>query len=158
MYITFLHQYQLVISSRGALFDYCELLKPEDLLKPLPSFNNESIRNLMIHNANTYLSWLVNYAMHKQQNLFNEEHHKDLNSIRHVFEEINLAVDEFLHHFTDTFDLPVTQPKKEDLILTTTPLQLFTHVITHEFHHKGQILNMSRQLGYTPVDTDIIRF
>jgi uncharacterized damage-inducible protein DinB len=35
--------------------------------------------------------------------------------------------------------------------------KLFTHTITHEFHHKGQILTLSRQLGYTPVDTDIMR-
>jgi uncharacterized damage-inducible protein DinB len=41
---------------------------------------------------------------------------------------------------------------------TATPLQLFTHVITHEFHHKGQILSRCRQLGYVPVDTDILRF
>jgi uncharacterized damage-inducible protein DinB len=39
----------------------------------------------------------------------------------------------------------------------TSAFQIFTHVITHEFHHKGQILSLSRHLGYTPVDTDIIR-
>lgn len=37
------------------------------------------------------------------------------------------------------------------------PFKLFTHVITHEYHHKGQILSLSRHLGYIPVDTDIIR-
>ncbi|MCB0535444.1 MAG: hypothetical protein KDD14_24780 [Saprospiraceae bacterium] len=37
------------------------------------------------------------------------------------------------------------------------PLRLFTHIVTHEFHHKGQILSLSRHLGYTPVDTDIMR-
>ncbi|RSK47607.1 hypothetical protein EI291_14730 [Hymenobacter rigui] len=36
-------------------------------------------------------------------------------------------------------------------------LHVFTHIIRHEFHHKGQMLNMSRQLGCTPVDTDAIR-
>ncbi|MNY69859.1 DinB family protein [compost metagenome] len=37
------------------------------------------------------------------------------------------------------------------------PFKVFTHVITHEYHHKGQILSLSRHLGYTPVDTDIMR-
>ncbi|MFI5159066.1 MAG: DinB family protein [Sphingobacteriales bacterium] len=41
--------------------------------------------------------------------------------------------------------------------LTRSPFELFTHVTTHEFHHKGQVVSMSRQLGYTPVDTDVIR-
>ncbi|MCB0640529.1 MAG: ATP-binding cassette domain-containing protein, partial [Phaeodactylibacter sp.] len=39
----------------------------------------------------------------------------------------------------------------------TEALKLFTHVITHEFHHKGQVLSFSRHLGYTPVDTDVLR-
>ncbi len=46
---------------------------------------------------------------------------------------------------------------KNGAILMVNPLQLFTHVITHEFHHKGQIMSLSRHLGYTPVDADIIR-
>ena len=42
-------------------------------------------------------------------------------------------------------------------LLKANPFKLFTHVITHEFHHQGQILPMSRQLGYIPVDTDVMR-
>jgi len=42
--------------------------------------------------------------------------------------------------------------------VTATPLQLFTHVLTHEFHHKGQIMTMCRILGYTPVETDVSLF
>ncbi|RZK68975.1 MAG: hypothetical protein EOO92_22520, partial [Pedobacter sp.] len=40
----------------------------------------------------------------------------------------------------------------------TTVTSLFTHVITHEFHHKGQIMSMMRLIGYIPPDADIIRF
>lgn len=36
------------------------------------------------------------------------------------------------------------------------PFKIFSHVITHEFHHKGQILSIGRHLGYIPVDTDIL--
>jgi uncharacterized damage-inducible protein DinB len=38
---------------------------------------------------------------------------------------------------------------------SATPLQLFTHVMTHEFHHKGQLLSMFRILGHVPPDTDV---
>ena len=47
--------------------------------------------------------------------------------------------------------------KRFDTPQEFTPLQLFTHTITHEFHHKGQVMSMSRLLGYVPVDADIIR-
>ena len=157
MYTALLRQYQLVIYSREAVFAYLETLKPEDLLKPVASFNNESIGSMFIHSADTYTSWLVNYARQEQRPFSTQENYKDVNAIRATFEQINLIVNDFLHHFTDRLDKPMTLTKKEGIDITTSPLQLFTHVTTHEFHHKGQIVNMSRQLGYIPVDTDIIR-
>ncbi|WP_244950894.1 DinB family protein [Pedobacter suwonensis] len=62
--------------------------------------------------------------------------------------------------FTEKFkgnELHKMELDKNGAILMVNPLQLFTHVITHEFHHKGQIMSLSRHLGYTPVDADIIR-
>jgi uncharacterized damage-inducible protein DinB len=65
---------------------------------------------------------------------------------------------EFLKKYSDDYRRSLTREiKRKGITLTLTPLQLFTHVITHEFHHKGQILTMSRTLGYIPVDTDVIR-
>lgn len=157
MYTALIHQYQLVLSSREAVFTYLETLKPEHLLKPVTLFNNESIGSLMIHTADTYTSWLVNYAMQENRPYFTKGNYKDLQSIRATYEQVNLMVNDFLHHFTGVLDTPMTLPKKQGIALTLTPLHLFTHVITHEFHHKGQIVNMSRQLGYIPVDTDVLR-
>lgn len=37
-----------------------------------------------------------------------------------------------------------------------TPRQLLIHSITHEFHHKGQIVAMLRLLNHTPENTDIL--
>jgi uncharacterized damage-inducible protein DinB len=158
MYTTLLHQYQLVLSSREAVFTHLETLGPEDLLKPVASFNNESIGSLMIHTADTYTAWLVNFARQENRASFTPDNYKHLSGIRGTFEQVDLIVNDFLHHFTDTLSAPLTLPKKDGVELTLTPLQLFTHVITHEFHHKGQIMNMSRQLGYIPVDTDVIRY
>ncbi|MBR7794935.1 hypothetical protein GT022_02615 [Agaribacter marinus] len=45
------------------------------------------------------------------------------------------------------------QDEEEEL----TPLWHFTHAATHEFHYKGQIVSMLRQLEYTSDDTDLIK-
>lgn len=37
-----------------------------------------------------------------------------------------------------------------------TPRKLFMHTVTHEYHHKGQIMAMDRQLGYEPPNTDVL--
>jgi uncharacterized damage-inducible protein DinB len=157
MYTTLLHQYQLVLSARTALFDYCETVKPEDLQKPLQTINNESMISLLIHVANCYLFWLSKSVMHKQRNYFKDEDHRDLASVRAAYGQVDLLMNEFLHHFNDSLDKQMLITRPDGSQLTRSPFEIFTHVITHEFHHKGQAVNMSRQLGYTPVDTDVVR-
>ncbi len=113
MYTALLHQYQLVIYSREAVFKYLENLKPGDLLKTVPSFNNECIGSMFIHSADTYTSWLVNYARQEKRPLSTAENYKDMNAIRATFEQVNLIVNDFLHHFTDRLDKPMTLTKKK---------------------------------------------
>jgi len=157
MHNTLLHQYQFILGSRKALFNYCEGISTDKLLTPLASFNNESIITQLTHVANCYVFWLAHYAMQDQRPFFRNEDQHDLYTVKQAFEQVNILVNDFLHRFSAVLDVPVTLPRKGDLV-TTTPLQVFTHVTTHEFHHKGQAVNMSRQLGYIPVDTDVITY
>ena len=157
MYTTLLHQYQLVLSARGALFDYCETIETEYLLTPLPSFNNESMISQLMHVANCYLFWLANSAMQQQRPYFKDEEHRDLATVRDAYKQVDLTVNDFLQHFKDSLAQQRLITRPDGSSLTRSPFEIFTHVITHEFHHKGQVINMSRQLGYTPVDTDVIR-
>ncbi len=82
-----------------------------------------------------------------------------LNEIKLIFEQVDLIVNTFLKKYSDDYLQPETKHiARKGIMLTLTPLQLFTHVTTHEFHHKGQMLTMSRLLGYIPADTDAIRY
>jgi len=40
--------------------------------------------------------------------------------------------------------------------ISMTPSKLLAHTITHEFHHKGQVMAMVRQMGYEPPNTDVL--
>ena len=152
-----LDQYELVKSARGALFTYCVTIH-EDFLKPVTTFNNNSIRDLLVHIANTYISWLDNFGLDGSRIFYGNEEVQTLDHIKTIMDEIDLMVNDFLEKYSDDYQSTITKLiARKGITLTLSPLQLFTHVITHEFHHKGQILTMSRLLGYTPVDTDIIR-
>ncbi|RFZ94787.1 DUF664 domain-containing protein [Mucilaginibacter conchicola] len=157
MHTTLLHQYRLVLSSRETLFDYCEGISRQHFCQQVPQFNNESMCSMMAHAAATYLNWLVNFAQREKIPYFESNDCRDIRATRAMFNQINIVVNDFLDRFKDALDVPLTLPKREGVELTLTPLDLFMHVITHEFHHKGQLVNMSRQLGYIPVDTDVIR-
>lgn len=152
-------QYEEIKGARGALFAYCESMKQDDLHKPVSEFNNSNIADLLVHNVNTYISWINNFGLDRSASFYKTEDAKSLNEIKSLFEKVNVLMAEFLEKYRDNFEEPFTAViKHRGFPMTLSPLQLYTHVITHEFHHKGQILTMSRLLGYTPVDTDTIRF
>jgi uncharacterized damage-inducible protein DinB len=157
MYTTLLHQYQLVQGSRRSLTSYCETIRPEDMVKPIATVSNNSMADLLLHISDTYISWLANFAMEQKRPYFDENDDRSLEYVKQSFSQVDLTMNEFFQRFGDVLETPINR-RKWDQDLTTTPLKVFTHVITHEFHHKGVILNMSRQLGYTPVDTDVELF
>ncbi|QKJ28827.1 DinB family protein [Mucilaginibacter mali] len=151
-------QYQNIQGARDALFSYCSNMASAHLFKPVAEFNNNTIVSLMVHSANTYLHWLVFFDTQHPVEYFNDEDIKSIEQIRAIYQKIDEQVAMFLDKYKADYTQPITQyPRSRKALLNTTPLQLFTHVITHEFHHKGQILTMSRLMGYIPADTDVIR-
>ena len=154
----FSQQYALVTSARAVLLDYCAGLAPAHFATPVAALNNGSIRELLVHVAGCYHYWLGEVGLSRPTARLRPEAVPDVAALRAVFAEVDALVAEFMQHYASdwltarTFDLPrQRQPH------ALTPLQLFTHTLTHEFHHKGQVLSMSRLLGYVPVDTDVIR-
>jgi uncharacterized damage-inducible protein DinB len=43
-------------------------------------------------------------------------------------------------------------------VATRTPALILHHMLTHAFHHKGQIVAMCRVLGHPAPDTDLHQF
>jgi len=152
----FQHQYEFVKSSRKVLLEYCKTLSGPDFVIENSTFGRGSVRNLLVHIGNTYEYWIGRESLKKRIKF------TDYNSVQNVIETeaffagIDLLLEEFtgVYHEKYTIDVEIEINGK---VILASPLKLFTHVITHEFHHKGQILSLSRHLGYVPVDTDIIR-
>ncbi|GAB2969147.1 DinB family protein [Hymenobacter coalescens] len=149
-------QYALVQDAREALLTYCATLAPADLLAPVAAFHNRSIGDLLMHVAGTYDFWLGQVALGRPAAPLPDARTA---TWRALFSATDALVAEFGRHAAGHWLTPAAfAVPGRATPLHSTPLQLFTHVITHEFHHKGQVLSMSRLLGYTPVDTDVIRF
>jgi uncharacterized damage-inducible protein DinB len=150
-------QYKLVQQSRKALFDYCRTLTSSDLVKENTSFGRGgSVRNLLVHIANTYQFWILKNALNKEVVFTEYGSKKTMDEIEHLFLELDRDMDEFFRARRNTMFETMTIPIA-GRTMKLTAFELFTHVITHEFHHKGQVLSLSRHLGYVPVDTDVIR-
>ncbi|HZG24750.1 MAG TPA: DinB family protein [Chitinophagaceae bacterium] len=150
-------QYALVKSSREVVFESCLQLK--DNYTVIPPGSTMSIRDMQVHIAAVYQFWLLEVAQHKVMPYPKPSECLNVNDVRAVFAKVDLLVNDFCLLFQDSWtkEKPVHIPSK-NLHTQLTPLTVFTHAITHEFHHKGQVMKMVRQLGITPPDTDVIRF
>lgn len=151
-------QYKFVKDSRRVLTEFCRNISYEDFIKGNNNFGGRSIEYLFLHIINTYQFWLKEFPTQAKLKYHSYDSKFSLENIVSFFENTNSIVEKFLNEHENMMNEKITMIFKDKNIgLEVTPLQLYTHVSTHEFHHKGQILTMSRMLGYTPVDTDVIR-
>ena len=150
-------QYAFVRDARNVLMTYCKTIANRDFLKEHGSFGRGgSIRNILVHIANTYEFWIGKWGLKKDQ-IFTEYGTKQtIEDVIDLFDNIDLLVFEFIR-LLGRPDFNEIYFEINGVKNTVKSLQVFSHVITHEFHHKGQILSLSRHWGYTPVDTDIMR-
>jgi len=149
-------QYTWVTGARQVLFTFLGTLAPDDLVRELPAFGHGgSIRNLLVHTANVYEHWAGRIALQQATAYSRSEDFSDMPEIAGLYRHINALMNAFLNQEWQADENIVFLLNNRQR--TATPFQIFSHMITHEFHHKGQLLSMSRQLGYIPVDTDMIR-
>ena len=149
-------QYDFILSSRNTLLNYIRGISEQDFLTNNSSFGRGSIRNLLVHICQTYCAWIGERALGVKQEFLPFENHQTLQDCQIYFNQADKYIGLFIEKFKGN-ELQEVELQRNGEILALNPLQLFTHVITHEFHHKGQIMSLSRHLGYIPVDADIIR-
>lgn len=148
-------QYALTQRSRELVFGFIETKIDDGFNKPIPAYDGKTIRYLLVHNARCYLHWLSFFAMRQPFEPVPHEGYTTPDLMRGLYRQVDDTVAVFLEHFKEKMDIRIKEIHDDGYHDSATPLQLFTHVMTHEFHHKGQVLSMFRLLGHVPPDTDV---
>lgn len=155
------HEYEWVKQTRQILLDQCKHLNENELTKEF-GFGFLSIRDSLVHVAGCYHAWLGSFVLSKTASpLLTKEaiNNMQIDDIQQYFQQADIYVDSVFEQFNDKFDEIIEKElswKEGSGPIRKTPHQLLIHSITHEFHHKGQIVAMLRLLGYTPKNTDIL--
>ncbi len=150
-------QYELVKDSRSALFAYLSTLTPEHFVEEVPNFGRGgSIRSLLTHVANSSQHWIAVHCLNENPSRITAESVNNIEECRQLFQYIDDLFRRLIDTFGDAYHQEIVSTIG-DSTFSASPFKVFTHAITHEYHHKGQMLTISRYLGYTPVDTDVIR-
>ncbi len=154
-------QYGFIRRTREVLFAYLEELPRDKLHSAVPGFGRSSIIRTHIHVADCYRYWLGSFAFGQKRADFSFATEEEIGQadVRKVCDRFGLA-DEAVERFLDKYassmlESIANEVKWQAEPWSTTPLWLLTHTETHEFHHKGQIVAMTRLLGYEPPNTDL---
>ena len=148
--------YTWVKFSRERLFAWAETLPGGVYTQERPEFAYGSLRNVQAHIADCYAVWVGVRGLGEDHGWVDTRAVPDVAAMRRVY----AGVDDMMVRAFDAFTTPderleLTLPGE---VLSVTHRWLVMHPITHEFHHKGQMLTMGRMLGqpYPPgPDTDL---
>lgn len=152
------YQYQLIKEAREVVLKFLKNEVGDHLFKPVTVFDNKTIAWMMVHIANTYLFWVGNFSLKQERPFYLAQNFTRLGSLVEIFETTDEMMQRFMLAFDKGLDQQISGFSSKNIPIATNMLAVFTHVITHEFHHKGQIMTMCRLLGHTPPDADVIRF
>lgn len=149
--------YGWVKDTRKGLLDYCSELTPAAFVQEDAAIGHGSIRNLLLHMADCYTYWLAGFALGEDRQGLLAADYPDVAAIQRVFAQADGYMDRFLNRFEIALDEPVSgRVRWAPEPIVVTPRWLFMHSVTHEFHHKGQVVSLGRRLGYPPPETDLV--
>jgi len=155
-------EYKWVKQTRSELLRFCGEFTPEDFARNLETFGGQSVRGLLMHMANCYHAWLNAYLLEATTTPMTPKEvvqHYTVEDVRARFAEADKIVEQVMAVFADRMDEAFVKriPWRDNSdIVSLTARKLLLHTVTHEFHHKGHITAMARQMGYLPVNTDVL--
>jgi uncharacterized damage-inducible protein DinB len=140
------------------LLDHLASIPATDYGKVLPDVGFPTLREQVIHIFNCEQFWV-----HTLQGLSYVDRSPDLcpavSDARLFEQEVIQQTHTYLSGLTDRQLNSDTELNFSDGdVAIRTPALILHHVLTHAFHHKGQIVAMCRALGHPAPDTDLNHF
>jgi len=134
------------------LIAYCGTLKTDELLQPLPGFGFPTILRQLVHTIGAEVYWqtVVTRGYSEEATLPDLPHLAAIEAFR---ERTAAATRSYLEQATEaelnTPRVMISDPGETRLL---RPADVIMRVVTHIFHHQGQVLAMCRSIG-KPNDT-----
>jgi uncharacterized damage-inducible protein DinB len=147
--------YDWVRRTREPLFAALAALGPERYRAPQATFAGDSVRDRHVHIAQCYVHWVARVGLGEDIADPRADDYADAAAARSAFAVADAAVQRLVTRFAGRLDEPFVRTSGGPTGRFTARW-LLTHPITHEFHHKGQIVVVLRLFGVDPGDTDLI--
>jgi len=142
----------------GVVLDHLSTIPQDDYGKQVPGFGFATLREQVIHVFNCEGLWV-----HTLQGLRyvdgRPEEYPAVADARRLQQEVRERTHAYLSKLTEEQLNSNTELRFPDGdVAIRTPALVLHHVVTHAFHHKGQMAAMCRLLGHPVRDTDLNQF
>ena len=139
------------------LLQHAERLTSGAFTAEMPGFGRASIRTQLAHIAATEQFW-VNAVQGRHTPKWDYDQFKDVASVRSVKQKIMHDTLDYLNKIDDTALNATLQSRPPQWMgPLRSPAFILCHVVTHAFHHKGQIVAMFRLANCPIGDADLQR-
>lgn len=139
------------------LLDHAERLDQAAFISEMPGFGRTSIRNQLVHVVVTEQFW-VNAVQGRTTPRPDYEQFGNVASIRAAKQNVMAKTQKYLTQIDESaLNTTLQSVPPQWMGPLRTPAFILCHVITHSFHHKGQVVAMFRLAGHPMGDTDLQR-
>lgn len=141
---------------RERLYDFLATLTPAEFTREL-HVGWGSIRNTLVHCLEAETFW-VQYALLKQGRPdFDFAQYPDIAGVRQLAAQVRERTQACVAGLDqDGLNATASITYSSGTVVEFTVAKLFVHVITHDTHHRGQVVALARQLGYEPPELDLM--
>lgn len=144
--------------SLGLLLDHLSTIPAHDYMKEVPGFGFPTVRQQVVHIFNCEGAW-IHLLQGRPIRDVDPANCPTVRDARALEQEVSRQTLDYLSGLSDGRLNANTELHFPDGdVAVRTPALLLHHVLTHAFHHKGQIVAMCRLLGHPAPDTDLNNF
>jgi uncharacterized damage-inducible protein DinB len=141
----------------GVVLGHMATVPPELWTKELAGFGRPTVRDQVVHIFSAEAIWVCELQLLPFQRP-DAAVFATIDALRKLQQEVMAATVSYLELIDEErFYARLDQYPERWTGPQRSPAFILLHVITHGFHHKGQIVAMLRLLGYPAPDTDMQR-
>jgi uncharacterized damage-inducible protein DinB len=143
--------------SLDLLFAHVASVPSERLTKELVGFGIPTVWKQLVHILEVEEAW-VGVLQDKSRPHFTDEDCHTQKTLVATKQRVQNATLAYLHHLSETqLNTALAKRPSNWVGELRSPAFILLHIVTHTFHHKGQVAAMLRILGYPTPDTDLQR-
>ncbi len=143
--------------SLDLLFDHAATLPAELFVRQMEGFGRPSVRDQLVHTLACERLWVCNLQNQVPMRL-KPQQFASVDALRDLKRQVMAETLRYLERLGDAqLNTPLREHPQDWGGPLRSPAYILQHVLTHAFHHKGQVVAMCRLLAHPAPDTDLQR-